>query len=345
MAKYRANGQLILRLKEVIGSHEHGFSGFKFYSYINVYGSVSQNSVRSAERSENCYEKVFRGIAVGLSDKLKEVLMNNPDSESFNPLKMPELGWLLERLQRGDEFPLTSEDLIMDHEDRYFIERYAIRLAVSPSVGEAVTVERSGQSAERFIYDNLASVTYQVKFATENRRQEKGFRLAYGTHNGRVKVLEPDEIHLTDEKGYRLHKRSAAFEPNPQVDELQKLRLLVFGGYGPGDEAAHFSMAQAALYQNVTFTLDLGAYAEEALAKEPELIIVPVLKDRKFDCCDIARKGQGLPVDHDTRRGMIWEWKFQGLTSVMICIRWDIDHSKISEDQKNSLDNLIRLSL
>ena len=342
-AAYRANGALIMRLREMIARLESGFSGFKFYSYISVYGDVSPNTIRSAERSQGCYDATFQALAVGLSSKLKEVRTKHPNSEFFDPLKIPELGWLIERLDRGDTLPLTPGDLIMDHEDRYLIEQYGIRLAVSPCVGETAMIERSGQSPETFPYNDLASVTYDVTFAEDNRRQKPGFRLAYGTHNGRIRALEPNERELNDDKAYRLHKRNAVFEPDPRVAASHRLRLLVFGGYGPGDETAHFSMDQAALYQNVAFTLDLEAYPEKALTKEPELIIVPVLRDRKYDCCDIARKGQGLPVYHDTRQGMTWQWAFKDLMNVLICIRWEIDHTQIGETDRRSLNNLINI--
>ena len=47
-------------------------------------------------------------------------------------------------------------------------------------------------------------MTYDMAFSMGNRKEAPGFRLAYGTHNGRIKVLEPDEEVLTDDKAYRL---------------------------------------------------------------------------------------------------------------------------------------------
>ena len=325
----KAHGNLIRQIRKFIAAFDGKYTQSHLYIDANKHGTIEDmKTIANAENHHGLRFENFVILAAALSAKLRSLRQRYPESDRFNPLMQPEFGWLIDRLIYEIDPALEPEHLMMNHESRYLVEDYRISLAVCPS-NSSVDIEHAGRPPEKFSYDNIATVKYKVKFSEHNQRTEPGFRLFYGTHSGRLRLIEPGEDKLAHDRGYRLHKTSATYLPDPRDDSTHRLELRVYGGYAAGDETAHFMMAQPAIYRNVSFSLDLTAYPEDAVSKPPELIMIPVLTDRPFDCCDIARKGLGLPIPADRAHGLDFKWQFHDLMNVMICVRWQIDRDRI----------------
>ena len=168
--------------------------------------------------------------------------------------------------------------------------------------------------------------------------------LSYISHQGRIELIHPTADKLADTQNYLIQRSAVNLIPRPvekakskkgiaedftSKNATHRLAFKVFGGYGPDSEGAHFKFAQPAHYRTIKFTLDLNNYPDTSVIKKPELIMIPVLKDRPFDCCDLARKGQGLPIKPEVCRGLYYEWSFSHVADVMIGVHWKIDHDKI----------------
>lgn len=291
----------------------------------------SDKTLKHAEEHEGVNISTLEILALALSKKLREIRRKYPDSPLLDPLKSPELGWILHRLLSDIDPIIKHEYLIMNHEYRYLVEHYNIHLTVCPCKGRIVNIKRAGLEDEQFPYDDIAHVRYELIFSEHNHRRELGFNLGYGTHEGRIELLKPDAEMLEDDKAYRIHRQTARCLPDPRHELTHLFELIVYGGYRGQNQMAHFTLAQPAIYRHLSFTLDLTAYPKP-FVKEPELIIVPVLKDRPFNCCEIARDGRGLPMKPDKLIGRVWSWNFTGLRDVMIGVHWKLDEELIPED-------------
>lgn len=329
MAK-KAYGKLIRRIRKFIKEYEGQYSQSQLLKDTSNHGVINDiKTIANAEKQHGLSWETFVVLSSTLSARLKEVRRTHLVHGQFDFLKDPGFAWLIDRLLRDIDPVLEPEHLIMNHETKYLIESYDLSLTVHPQPGGIVDIFRSGQSSEKFAYDNLAVSRSVVRFSEDNQRMEPGFKLKYGTTLGRLKLMEPGVDQIVDDPAYRLHKTSVAYLPDPRDGMAHRMEVMVYGGFGEGNETTHYSMAQSAIYQNVTFSLDLTAYREEVFRKLPELIMVPVLTDRPFDCCDIARKGMGLPIVPDEQTGLAFKWRFHDLINVMICVRWETDRNRV----------------
>lgn len=340
---YRSHGDFIVELRKFLSLVEEYTQAHLFADTQNHGVIRALQTIVNAETHERLHDRNFDTLAASLSTALRRFKAQCPDPELLDPLNTPRLGWLLERLLHEIEPLLEACHLMLDHEDRYLVEDYRISLTVCPYPGGKTPIEYPMQGLQHFEYDNLASVRYDLLFSEENARQEPGFKLAYGTHLGRLKLFSPEERFLAEDRGYRLQRNSLSYLPDPRAARDHKLQFLVYNGYGQGHEMAHFSLGQPALYRSVSLTLDLSSYPDGALSQLPELIIVPILTDRPYDCCDIAKKGKGFPVDPDKQQGYTFKWTFTDLQKILICVRWDLDRTKLPTEPLISPERLIRM--
>jgi len=130
--------------------------------------------------------------------------------------------------------------------------------------------------------------------------------------------------------------------PNPRLPTAQRLSMLVFGGFDEGEERAHFSFMQNALYRHVSFTLDLSAYPEGSIS-DPRLFVVCKLPGRAFDCCMMNAAGEGQTIAPNEQAGGRRVWRFESFEQMMIGVHWKVDHAKLPEGLHVERDALVSL--
>jgi len=335
-------GHLLRTLRQFISDVEcMSYTQRDFLDELAARGELmSHNTFSDAENSKDKHERVINQIAAAFSDKIRNLWVVHAGLPKFDPLRWYSLAFIFDRLQNDANPTLMPEHIVMNRVDRFLVGYYGIRLAVAPCIGSVRTVVESGDP-EILHYDNIAKVTYELRFAEDNRRKESGFTLRYTTKKGRIEAIDP-KPELIRDRNYHIHKTGVHIDAAPDAAMRHRLEILVYGGYDPDQETAHFSMAEEAIYDEVSFTLDLSAYPENGFTRFPELIIVPRLKNSDRDCCQIARDGDGLVLKPRKSEGLIYSWQFEGVSDVMICIRWQTNQKEISESKasiRGSLDH------
>ena len=311
-------------------------------------GAIDPRTLESARKGHGISPKSAEKIANALSKKLRELIEEADGAVKIleemkaslvwsNPARA--FQWLEDRIAGNPPY-IHKGDIIVNRNDRHLLDEYHISLAVAPAPNSSVQIEYPDKPTASFSYMTAALLKYMVTFSSHNRNFQADFTLRYSTNDGKLEVIEPAEEALKEPALYRRHRTEAIFAPNPRVSTPQRLSMLVYGGYDEGEERAHFSFMQNALYRHVTFTLDLSAYPEGTIST-PRLFVVCKLPGRTFDCCKMNAAGEGQTITPNEEAGGLRVWKFESFEQMMIGVHWQVDHAKLPADIQVARDTLI----
>jgi hypothetical protein len=344
-----AHDVLIIHLFELFDRLERQKSSKQRRTYEAAgLGAIDPRALENAMKGHGINPKSADKIAKALSRKLAQLIEASGGAEKVldemktslawsNPARA--FQWLEDRILGKPPYILQN-DILVNRNDRHLIDDYQITLAVAPTPNAVVNIEYPDRPAVPFNHTTTAALRYAVTFSPHNRNHQADFTLRYSTNDGRLEVIEPGEEGLKEPALYRRHRSEAIFAPKPRISMPQHLSMLVYGGYGHGEERAHFSFTQPALYRRVTFTLDLSAYPDGCISGL-RLFVVCKLPGRAFDCCKLNAAGEGQTIKPDEEASGRCGWRFESFEQMMIGVHWAVDHAKLPEDIQVSREELI----
>lgn len=312
------------------------------------YAAIDPRTLETARKGLGISPTSAEKIAKALSKKLQELIEEAGGAEKIleemktslswsNPARA--FQWLEDRIAGNPPY-IHQGDIIVNRNDRHLVDEYHISLTVAPVSDGTTLIEYPDKPALSFKHQTIAAITYAVTFSPHNRNFQADFLLRYSTNHGKLEVIEPDEQGLKEPALYRRHRTEAIFVPNPRVSATQRLAMLIYGGFDEGEERAHCSFLQNALYRRITFTLDLSAYPEGTI-NAPRLFVVCKLPGRAFDCCKMNAAGEGQTIPPDEEAGGRRVWRFESFEQMMIGVHWKVDHATLPAGIQVSRDALI----
>ena len=197
-------------------------------------------TINSAKNGGGMQEDIAEALATALSHKIGEILKLSGGGDMLKGLIARHFAWLSYRLDEQPPF-IEKDDLIINRCNRHLIDDYYISLTVGPNNAATKMIHHSTGIKEAFRLNTLALVKYAMRFSTDNRCAERDFILRYSTDCGRLELISPPEHELLEPAVYRRHHTDVMTRPDPGCDTSQGLEFLVYGGYDPGKENAHFS--------------------------------------------------------------------------------------------------------